>query len=73
MAHRGKAVHDAIMRSPTDANMENTEDTMLIETNQTKTTQETQKKAVLANVRRTPLLENRDRNNNNSTDICCFK
>ena len=43
MAYRGKAVHDAIMKSPIDANMEDTEDTMLIETNQTKRTQETRK------------------------------
>ena len=43
MAYRGKAVHDAIMKSPIDVNMEDTEDTMLIETNQTKRTQETRK------------------------------
>ena len=43
MAHRGKAVHDAIMSSPTDSNMEDAEDTMLIETNPTKRTQETRK------------------------------
>ena len=43
MAHRGKAVHDAIMRSPTDTNMEDTDDTMMIETTQAKRTQEAKK------------------------------
>ena len=43
MAHRGKAVHDAIMKSPTDINMEDTEDTMVIEANQAKRTQENKK------------------------------
>ena len=43
MASRGKAVHDAIMRSPTDTNMEDTEDTMVIETTQTKRAQEAKK------------------------------
>ena len=43
MASRGKAVHDAIMRSPIDTNMEDTEDTMLIETTQNKRTQEAKK------------------------------
>ena len=43
MANRGKAVHEAIMRSPTDTNMEDTEDTMVIEPNQSKRTQETKK------------------------------
>ena len=32
MASRGKAVHDAIMRSPINTNMEDTEHTMVIET-----------------------------------------
>ena len=36
-------MHDAIMRSPTDTNMDDMEDTMLIETNQTKRAQETKK------------------------------
>ena len=40
MSSRGKAVHDAIMRSPTDSNMEDTEDTMVIETAQVKRTQD---------------------------------
>ena len=43
MANRGKAVHDAIMRSPTDTTMEDMEDTMVIENIQTKRTQETKK------------------------------
>jgi hypothetical protein len=38
MANRGKAIHEAIMRSPTDTNMEDLEDTMLIETTQAKRT-----------------------------------
>ena len=40
MASRGKAVHDAIMRSLTDTNMEDIENTMVIETTQIKRTQE---------------------------------
>ena len=32
MSSRGKAVHEAIMRSPTDTNMEDIEDTMVLET-----------------------------------------
>ena len=43
MASRGKAVHDAIMRSPIDTNMDDTEDTMVIETTQTKRAQEVKK------------------------------
>ena len=43
MANRGKAVHEAIMRSPSDTNMEDTEDIMVIETNPTKRTQDTKK------------------------------
>ena len=43
MANRGKAVHDAIMRSPIDANMEDTDDTTMIESTQTKRTQEGKK------------------------------
>ena len=43
MTSRGKAVHDAIMRSPIDTNMEDTEDTMVIESTQTKRAQETNK------------------------------
>ena len=43
MSNRGKAVHEAIMSSPNDTHMDDTEDTMLIETNQTKRTQETKK------------------------------
>ena len=40
MANKGKAVHDAIMKSPIDTNME---DTMMIETSQTKRSQEAKK------------------------------
>ena len=40
MANRGKAVHEAIMRSPIDTNMEDSEDTMLIESIQNKRSQE---------------------------------
>ena len=40
MSSRGKAVHDAIMRSPTDTNMEDNEDTIVIEATQSKRTQE---------------------------------
>ena len=36
-------MHDAIMRSPTDTNMEDSEDTMVIELTQSKRTQETKK------------------------------
>ena len=43
MANRGKAVHEAIMGSPIDSNMEDTEDTMVIESIQTKRAQETKK------------------------------
>ena len=43
MAHRGKAVHEAIMSSPTDTNMEDLEDTMLIESIQAKRAQESKK------------------------------
>ena len=43
MANRGKAVHDAIMKSPIDTNMDDTEDTMVIETTLAKRTQETKK------------------------------
>ena len=43
MANRGKAVHDAIMRSPTDTTMEDMEDTMVVENIQTKRTQEAKK------------------------------
>ena len=43
MSNRGKAVHEAIMKSPTDTHMDDTEDTMLIEINQTKRAQETKK------------------------------
>ena len=43
MASRGKAVHDAIMRSPTDIHMEDTDDTMVLEANPTKRTQEAKK------------------------------
>ena len=34
MFHRWQVVHEAIMRSPTDPNMEDIEDTMVIEANQ---------------------------------------
>ena len=44
MSSRGKAVHDAIMGSPIDISMDEIEDTMLIETGQTKRTQETAKR-----------------------------
>ena len=43
MAHRGKAVHEAIMKSPTNTNMEELEDTMLIESIQAKRAQEPKK------------------------------
>ena len=43
MANRGKAVHEAIMKSPMDTNTEDMEDTMMIETTQTKRTQEAKK------------------------------
>ena len=43
MANRGKAVHEAIMRSPTNTNMEDAEDTMVLETIPTKRTQEPKK------------------------------
>ena len=46
MAHRGKAgkaVHEAIMKSPTDTHMEETDDTIVIEANPTKRTQEAKK------------------------------
>ncbi len=43
MASRGKAVHDAIMRSPTDTDMDDGEDTMVLEANPIKRTQETRK------------------------------
>ena len=36
-------MHEAIMRSPTDTHMDDTEDTMVIEINQTKRAQETKK------------------------------
>lgn len=39
MANKGKTIHDTIMRSPTDINMEDIEETMVIETIQTKRTQ----------------------------------
>jgi hypothetical protein len=54
MANRGKAVHDAIMRSPTDTNMEDINDTMVVEVNQSKRAQETKKKAVKASGIRMP-------------------
>ena len=44
MSSRGKAVHNAIMGSPIDISMDEIEDTMLIETGQTKRTQETAKR-----------------------------
>ena len=43
MANRGKAVHEAIMKSPIDTNMEDTEDTMVIESIQNKRAQESKK------------------------------
>ena len=43
MSSRGKAVHDAIMKSPTDTNMEDTEDTMVIGATQSKRSQEAKK------------------------------
>ena len=43
MASIGKAVHEAVMRSPTDTNMEDIEDTMVIEANPTKRTQDTKR------------------------------
>ncbi len=43
MAARGKAVHDAIMRSPTDTNMEDTDDTVVIESAHAKRTQDAKK------------------------------
>ena len=43
MSSRGKAVHEAIMRSPSDTNMEDTEDTTMLETNPTKRTQDTKR------------------------------
>ena len=43
MSSRGKAVHDAIMRSPIDTNTDDMEDTMMIETTQTKRAQEVKK------------------------------
>ena len=43
MSSRGKAVHEAIMRSPNDTNMEELEDTTVIEAIQAKRTQETKK------------------------------
>ena len=43
MANRGKAVHEAIMKSPIDTNMNDTEDTVMIEGNLTKRTQEGRK------------------------------
>ena len=43
MANRGKAVHEAIMKSPIDTTMEDTEDIVVIEGNQTKRTQENKK------------------------------
>ena len=43
MSSRGKAVHDAIMRSPIDTNMEDIEDTVVIEATQNKRSQETKK------------------------------
>jgi hypothetical protein len=45
MANKGKAVHDAIMRSPIDTNMEETEDTMVIKTIQTKRAQEAKRRS----------------------------
>jgi hypothetical protein len=47
-------VHDAIMRSPTDTNMEDINDTMVVEVNQSKRAQETKKKAVKASGIRMP-------------------
>ena len=43
MANRGKAVHEAIMKSPIDTNMNDTEDTVMIEGNLTNRTQEGRK------------------------------
>ena len=43
MANRGKAVHEAIMRSPIDTSMEDTYDMMVIEAIQAKRTQEGKK------------------------------
>ena len=43
MSKRGKEVHDAIMKSPSDTNMEELEDTMLIESIQAKRSQESKK------------------------------
>ena len=43
MSSRGKAVHDAIIRSPIDTNMEDIEDTVVIEATQNKRSQETKK------------------------------
>ena len=44
MANRGKAVHEAIMKSPLDTHMDDTEDTMLIEINQTKSTRDQERR-----------------------------
>ena len=43
MASRGKAVHEAIMRSPTDTNMEDIEDTMVLDSIPTKRAQDPKK------------------------------
>ena len=43
MAKRGKVVHDAIMGSPTDIPMEDADDTMVLEENPTKRSQEAKK------------------------------
>ena len=43
MSSRGNDVHEAIMRSPTDIHMDDTEDTMMLETNKIKRAQETKK------------------------------
>ena len=43
MASRGKAMHNTIMRSPTDTNMDEIEDKMVIKSSHTKRTQETKK------------------------------
>ena len=43
MANRGKAVHEAIMRSPIDTHTDDPEDTMMLESIQTKRAQESKK------------------------------
>lgn len=45
MASKRKTIHDAIIRSPTDTNMKDIEDTMVIEATQTKRTQEAKRRS----------------------------